>query len=151
MSCLFGKVPFVWAIFDDTDGEQQKDFFIEEIRCCNCFFDKVIFFIGKNNYKINFRELYAKFFYIPKKLRVVNVFMYFSTITIFCCESILNFYSKQDQIDKDEMDRNCLAEEIDYCCLYFLSRETIFNCICDNCQKTLLKLVSKKLTNIKIK
>ena len=77
--------------------------------------------------------------------------MYFSSITIFCCESILNFYSKQYQIDKDEMDRNCLAEEIGYCCLYFLSRETIFNCICDNCQKTLLKLVSKKLTNIKIK
>ena len=151
MSCLFGKVPFVWTIFDDTDGEEQKDFFIEEIRCCDCFFDKVIFFIEKNNYNINFRELYAKFFYIPKKLRVVNVFMYFSTITIFCCESILNFYSKQDQIDKDEMDRNCLAEEIDYCCLYFLSRETIFNCICDNCQKTLLKLVSKKLTKIKIK
>ena len=77
--------------------------------------------------------------------------MYFSTITIFCCESILNFYSKQDQIDKDEMDRNCLAEEIDYCCLYFLSRETIFNCICDNCQKTLLKLVSEKIPNIEIK
>ena len=151
MSCLFGKVPFVWTIFDDIDGEEQKDFFIEEIRCCDCFFDKVIFFIEKNNYKINFRELYAKFFYIRKKLRVVNVFTYFSTITIFCCESILNFYSKQDQIDKDEMDRNCLAEEIDYCCLYFLSRETIFNCICDNCQKTLLKLVSKKLTKIKIK
>ena len=49
------------------------------------------------------------------------------------------------------MDKYCLAERIDYCCLYFLSRETIFNCICDNCQKTLLKLVSKKLTKIKIK
>ena len=76
--------------------------------------------------------------------------MYFSTVTIFCCELILNFYSKLGQIDKDEMDRNCLAEEIDYCCLYYLSRETIFNCICDNCQKT-LKLVPKKLTSIKIK
>ena len=52
MSCLFGKVPFVWTIFDDIDGEEQKDFFIEEIRCCDCFFDKVIFFIEKNNYKI---------------------------------------------------------------------------------------------------
>ena len=77
--------------------------------------------------------------------------MYFSTVTIFCCESILNFYSKLGQIDKYEMDRYCLAERIDYCCLYYLSRETIFNCISDNCQKTLLKLVSKKLTSIKIK
>ena len=151
MSCLFGKVPFVWTIFDDEEEEEQEDFFIEEIRCCDCFCDKVLFFIEKFNYKINFRTLYKKFFYIPKKLRIVDVFMYFSSITVFCCESALNFYSKQDQVDKDEMDKYCLAEEIDYCCLYYLSRETIFNCICDNCQKTLLKLVSKKLTNIKIK
>ena len=77
--------------------------------------------------------------------------MYFSRTTIFCCEETLNVYSQQDQIDKDEMDKYCLAEEIDYCCLYFLSRETIFNCICDNCQKTLLKLLSKKMFSIKIK
>ena len=49
------------------------------------------------------------------------------------------------------MDKNCLAEEIDFCCLYYLSRETFFNCICDNCQKTLLKLVSEKFIAIKIK
>ena len=151
MSCLFGKVPFVWTIFDDEEEEEQEDFFIEEIRCCDCFFDKVLLFIEKFNYKINFRTLYDKFFYVPRKLRTDDLFMYFSSITVFCCESALNFYSKQDQVDKDEMDKYCLAEEIDYCCLYYLSRETIFNCICDNCQKTLLKLVSKKLTNIKIK
>ena len=151
MSLLFGKVAFVWTIFDDIREEEQEDFFIEEIRCCNCFFDKVLFFIGENNFEINFSELYGKFFYTAKKLRIVDVFMYFSTVTIFCCELILDFYSKLGQIDKDEMDRNCLAEEIDYCCLYYLSRETIFNCICDNCQKTFLKLVSKKLTSIKIK
>ena len=151
MSCLFGEIPFVWTIFDDEEEEEQEDFFIEETRCCDCFFDKVLFFIEKNNYKINFKKLYGKFFYVPKKLRIVDVFMHFSSITVFCCESALNFYSKQDEIDKDEMDKYCLAERIEYCCIYFLSRETIFNCICDNCQKTLLKLVSKKLTNIKIK
>ena len=150
MSLLFAKVAFVWKIFDHIDEEEQEVFFIDEIRCCDCFYDKVIYFIEKNNYKINFRELYATFFFVPKKLRIIDVFMYFSKITIFCCESILDFYSKQYQIDKDEMDKNCLAEEIDYHCLYFLSRESIFNCICDNCQKTLLQLVSKKLINIKI-
>ena len=147
MSYLFGKRPFVWTIFDDDDEEEQEDFFIEEIRC----FDKLIFFIEKYNYKINFRKLYGKFFYVAKKLKIVDVFMYFSLITIFCCESALNFYTKQDEIDKDEMDKYCLAEEVDYCCLYYLSRETAFNCICDNCQKTLLKLVSRKLTSIKLK
>ena len=151
MSLLFGKVAFVWTIFDHIDEEEQEDFLIEEITCCDCFLDKVIYFIEKNNYKINFRELYANFFFIPKKLRTRDFFMYFSKMTIFGCESILDSYSKQCQIDKDEMDRNCLAEEIDYCCLYFLSRETIFNCICDNCQKTLLKLVSEKIPNIEIK
>ena len=44
MSYLFGKRPFVWTIFDDDDEEEQEDFFIEEIRCCDCFFDKLIFF-----------------------------------------------------------------------------------------------------------
>ena len=150
MSALFGNVPVVWTIFDDIDEEEQEDFFVEEIRCCDCFFDKAVFFIEKNNSKINFRKLYEKFFFVPKKLRVVDVFMYFSKTTIFCCEETLNFYSQYGQIDKDEMDKHCLAEEIDYCCLYFLSRETIFNCLCDNCQKTLLKLVSEKLSKLKI-
>ena len=77
MSYLFGKRPFVWTIFDDDDEEEQEDFFIEEIRCCDCFFDKLIFFIEKYNYKINFRKLYGKFFYVAKKLKIVNVFMYF--------------------------------------------------------------------------
>ena len=38
MSFVFGKVGFVYSIFDDVDEEEQKDFFIEEIRYCNCFF-----------------------------------------------------------------------------------------------------------------
>ena len=151
MSLLFGKVAFVWSIFDDYDEEEQEDFFIEEIRCCDCFFDKLQYFIRKNDYKINFKKLHSEFFFIPKKLRIVDVFMYFSKVTIFCCEPIVNFYSELGQIDKEEMDRNCAAEEIDYCCLYYLSRETIFNCICDSYQKTLLKLVSKKLNKSKLK
>ena len=56
MSCLFGKIPFAWLIFDENDNEEEEeervDFCIEEIRCCDCFFDEVLFFIEKNNYKI---------------------------------------------------------------------------------------------------
>ena len=40
MSMLFGKVGFVWSIFDDDDEEEQEDFFIEEIRYCDCFFNE---------------------------------------------------------------------------------------------------------------
>ena len=81
----------------------------------------------------------------------LDVFVYYAPITIFCCSYALAICSKDEEVNRDEMDKNCLAQEIDYLCLYYLSRETIFNCICDNCQKTLLKLVSKKLTSIKLK
>ena len=53
MSCLFGKIPFVWLIFEDDNEEEEEeeeervDFCIEEIRCCDCFFDKVLYFIEK--------------------------------------------------------------------------------------------------------
>ena len=154
MSCLFGKIRFVWLIFENEDEEEEEiDFDVKEIRFCDCFIDKLFYFIEKNNYKINFCKIFENFYYVPKKLKVVDIFMYYSSITIFCCELAYNFYSKQKQeeIDKAEMDKNCLAEQIDYQCLYYLSRETIFNCICDNCQKTFLKLVSKKLNSIKLK
>ena len=41
------KTAFVWTIFDDIREEEQENFLIEEIRCCDCFFDKVIFFYCK--------------------------------------------------------------------------------------------------------
>ena len=63
MSCLFGKVPFVWTIFDDEEEEEQEDFFIEEIRCCDCFFDKVLF-LSKNLIIKLILELYTKSFFI---------------------------------------------------------------------------------------
>ena len=151
MSFVFGKVGFVYSIFDDVDEEEQEDFFIEEIRYCNCFFDEFQYFIRKNNFKIGFKEVYNEFFYIPKKFRTEDFFLYYSKLSIFCCEVCVNFYCKLGYIDKYEMDKNCAAEKVDYCCLYYLSRETIFNCICHNCQRTPLKLVSKKLNSYKLK
>ena len=147
---LFRNTNFIWSIFDDFDDEPPEDFTIKEIRCCDCFIDKIQHFIERNN-EVKFKKLYNEIYFIARNLTTVDVYLYFSTTAIFCCESILKLYSKLDLIDKDEMDKNCLAEEIDFCCLYYLSRETIFNCICDNCQKTLLKLVSEKFIAIKIK
>ena len=69
MSLLFGKVAFVWTIFDDIREEEQEDFFTEEIRYYNCFFNKVLFFIEENNFEINFSELYGKFFLYSKKVK----------------------------------------------------------------------------------
>ena len=145
MSCLFGNISFVWLIIEND--EEEEDFCIEEIRCCDCFLDKIICFIEKNNGKI--RNLIKSFFY--EKLKIADIFIYYSPITIFCCKLFLDIFCKNEEVNKEEMDKYCLAEEIDYQCLYYLSRETIFNCICDNCQKTLLKLASKKLNSIKLK
>ena len=51
MSKLF-RDTFVWTIFDDIHEEEQEDFLIKEIRCCNCFFDKVIFLLKKTIIKL---------------------------------------------------------------------------------------------------
>ena len=151
MSVIFGKVGFIHSIFDNEDEEEQEDFFIEEIRYCNCFFDEFQYLLEKNNGKIGFKEIYDEFTDLPRKFRLEDFFLYYSKLSIFCCEKCVNFFCELDLIDANEMDRNCAAEEVDYCCLYYLSRETIFNCICHNCQRTLLKLVSKKLNVNKLR
>ena len=48
------------------------------------------------------------------------------------------------------MDKNCLAEYVDFNCLYFLSRETIFFSICEGCRRTLIREISGKLIKIKL-
>ena len=151
MSVIFGKVGFIHSIFDNEDEEEQEDFFIEEIRYCNCFFDEFQYLLQKNNGRIGFKEIYDEFTDLPRKFRLEDFFLYYSKLSIFCCEKCVNFFCELDLIDKNEMDRNCAAEEVDYCCLYYLSRETIFNCFCHNCQRTLLKLVSKKLNINKLR
>ena len=151
MSVIFGKVGFIHSIFDNEDEEEQEDFFIEEIRYCNCFFDEFQYLLQKNNGRIGFKEIYDEFTDLPRKFRLEDFFLYYSKLSIFCCEKCVNFFCELDLIDTNEMDRNCAAEEVDYCCLYYLSRETIFNCICHNCQRTLLKLVPKKLNINKLR
>ena len=151
MSFIFGKVGFVYSIFDNEDEEEQEDFFIEEIRYCDCFFDEFQYLIRKNNFKIGFKEIYNEFADLPRKFRTEDFFLYYSKLPIFCCEVCVNFCCRVGLINSRIMDENCHAERVDYCCLYYLSRETIFNCICHNCQRTLLKLASKKLNSNKLK
>ena len=151
MTFIFGKVGLIYSIFDNEDDEEQEDFFIEEIRYCDCFFDEFQYLIMKNKYKIGFKEIYNEFADLPRKFRLEDCFLYYSRLSIFCCEACVNFISRVGLIDSRIMDENCHAERVDYCCLYYLSRETVFNCICSECQKTLLKLVSRKLNSNKLK
>ena len=152
MSCLFQDIRFIWSIFKTEEEDECEIFKIEEIRFCNCFINQVFKFVEENNGEIYFEKIYKNFFYeIPRKHKIIDVFAYYGPISIFSCDFALKISSKEEEVNREEMDKNCLAEQIDFCCLYYLSRETIFNCICDNCQKTLLKLVSEKFTSIKLK
>ena len=148
MSVIFGNVGSVYSILDDVNGED--DFFIEEIRFCSCFFDEFQYLIRKNNFKIGFNEVYNQFFYIPKNFRMELFLLYYSKISIFCCEVCVNFYYKLCNYEN----KNQVFEKVEYCCLYYrfklLSDENIFNCICRNCQITLLKLVSKTLNSVNL-
>ena len=138
---------FIWNIFESEDEEDVKDFEIKEISFCDCFIDYVVFLKECNN-KMTFRKFYDRFYYeIPIGFLSLKIYVYYAERTIVCCKE--SVYNPIIELDKDAMDKNCLAEKVDFCCLYFLSRETIFNCICDNCQKTLLKLVSKNFNKIK--
>ena len=152
MSFIFGNLGSVYSILDDIN--EEEDFSIEEIRYCDCFFDEFQYFIRKNNFKTGFNELYNEFFDIPKNFRMELFLLYYSKLSIFCCEVCVNFYYKLGYINEYEMDKNQVCKKVECHCLYYrfklLSEESIFNCICRNCQITLLKLVSKKLNSFKL-
>ena len=145
MALIVNK-PLIWRFFDDEDEEDQDDFVIKEIRCCDCFFDLILLLISGKK-KVTFDFLYNKL-PIPRLCKD-DVFMYYSEISIFCCERSKIMFENSVGFDKEEMDRNCIAPLIDYCCLYFLSRETMTYSLCDGCRKTLVKNISKKLVRIK--
>ena len=134
---------------DDYLWENRDDFLIKEIRCCDCFFDKVINI--KNELKeVTFYTLYQKMFieYENKKLFRRDIYIFFSEVCVFCCEESKMVFEQSLEIDKDLMDERCRAELVDFHCLYFLSRETLFGSICESCQRTLLKIVSERLIKI---
>ena len=145
---------FLWSIFDEENDDffEGENFKIEELRICSCFCEEIFDFIEENNREIDFDKLYVKLHFEMQRKRGINDFyIYYSKISILCCSKLLKICPLEEELDKDVMDENCLAEKVDFHCLYFLSRETIFNCICDNCQRSLLKLISRKFIIIKLK
>ena len=150
MCDLIVNRPMLYRVYDDSDDEDRDDFVVTEIRCCTCFFD-VIKKIISGKRIITFDFLYQKVF-LPKKLKFSksgNVFFLFSKICVFTCENYKSVFERVCNLDKEKMDKNCLAHFIDYHCVYFLSRETIFFSICDGCRRTLLKKISEKLIKVK--
>lgn len=139
--------PLVWRVYDDSDDEDREDFWIKEIRCCECFIDPIIAIIDK---KLTFEKLCKELRTFKGYSRPHEIYMLFSEISVFCCEESKIIFEQVCGFDKEQMDENCQAERVDYCCLYFLSRETFMPCICEACIRSILKLISDKLTKIKI-
>ena len=139
--------PLVWRVYDDSDDEDREDFLIKEIRCCECFIDPIIAIIDK---KLTFGKLCKELRTFKGYSRPHEIYMLFSEISNFCCEESKIIFEQVCGFDKEQMDENCQAERVDYCCLYFLSRETFMPCICEACIRSILKLISDKLTKIKI-
>ena len=139
----------IYRFYDDSDDEDRDDFLVKEIRCCDCFFDKIISIIdGKS--EVSFEILYKKLRVAPRRYVQGDVYLFFSETSIFCCEKSKVIFERVCEVDKEKMDENCLAPSIDYCCLYFLSRESWIRCICEGCRRTILKIVSERLIKIKI-
>ena len=146
---LIVDAAMIWRIYDESDDEDRDDFVVKEIRCCNCFFDKVIAIINGKS-EITF-ELLRRITTTLRRCLEGHTYLFFSEISIFCCDKSKVIFESACEIDKGKMDENCVAPSIDYCCLYFLSRETYIYSICDGCKRTILRLISKRLIKIKFK
>ena len=110
--------PLVWRIYDDSDDEDRDDFTIKEIRRCECFLDRILAFIDE---KLTFRKIHRKLRALKGYTRPNEIYMIFSEISIFCCAESKMIFEQVCGFDKEQMDENCQAAGIDYCCLYFLS------------------------------
>ena len=151
MSILVGNRPILYRVYDDSDDEDRDDFLIKEVRCCSCFIDQIMKIIADKK-ELTFHFLNEKVI-VPQKLKFRNrrdIFFLFSKVCVFTCEKYKQIFENLFEIDKNKMDKNCMAEYVDFNCLYFLSRETIFFSICDGCRRTLLKEISSKLIKIKL-
>lgn len=144
---LITNRPLVWRIYDDSDDEDRDDFLIKEIRCCECFLDRILAVIEE---ELTFEKIYRKLRVWKGYNRANEIYMFFSEISIFCCERSKVIFEQVCEVDKEKMDENCLAASIDFCCLYYLSRESWIRSLCDGCQRTILKIVSERLIKIKI-
>lgn len=143
--------PLIWRVFDDDDDENRDDFEISEIRCCNCFIDQIKNLIGEKKI-VTFDFIYNNVT-PPENLTWVSVgdlFLFYSSISIFCCEKYKSDFEMICRLEKDKMDESCIAYLNDYHCIYYLSRETLFPSMCDACRRTLLRNISGKLIKIKI-
>lgn len=65
-------------------------------------------------------------------------------LLLFLARKLYIIFFYKDDINQEKMDSDCLADEIDMRCMYFLERSLFFDYICSNCQLNFIKTVSEK-------
>ena len=138
----------IWNVFDTDEDEHFK---VDEIHVCDCFLEWTIYFLEKYSDNL-FAEKFMNDFLneMPKIHLISNIFIFYGTVTVVSCQKGLYHLFYKDDINQEKMDSECLADEVDMCCMYFLDRSLFFDYICSNCQLNFIKTISKKrFTKIK--
>lgn len=132
----------IWNMFDTDEDENFK---VDEIRVCDCFLEWAIYFLEKCSDNL-FAEKFMNDFLneMPTIHLIFNVHIFYGRVTVVSCSKALYHFFYKDDINQEKMDSDCLADEIDMRCMYFLERSLFFDYICSNCQLNFIKTVSEK-------
>ena len=128
---------------------EDEDFDVSEIRTCNCFLDWTYYFLEKNSEELSGDKFVADF--IPENNDCCGeIYILFGDIIIVCCERALYHLFYKNDIENNKMNSDCLPDQVDMCCMYFLNGTVPFEYICSNCQLNFLDTISRKrFTKIK--
>ena len=144
-------------------ANDQKTKLVNEIKCCDCFFDIMLVFkerflnlIDENDDNEILEKTFLDFrLEVDTKDR--DVFMIFADGCIVMCEkAIYNYHSglvfeNVDFWDK-KLSYECLADSIECNCMYFLEKNlSHFPSLCFACKCNFLQLISVRLIKIKFK
>ena len=133
---------------------------INEIKCCDCFFDiKLVFkerfldLIGENDVDNEILEKTFLDFCFEVDAKGQDVFMIFADDCIVMCEKTIYNYHNHENFDfwDEKLSYECLADSLECNCMYFLEKNlTHFPLLCFACQCNFLQLVSVRLIKIKL-
>ena len=154
-----GTRTLLWYYAND-----QKTKVVNEIKCCDCFFDIMLVFkerflnlIDENVVDNEILEKTFIDFCLEVDTKDQDVFMIFADECIVICEkTIYNYHSgfgfeNVDFLD-EKLSYECLADSFECNCMYFLEKNlTHFPSLCFACRCNFLRMVSVRLIKIKLK
>ena len=153
MSKSFGsqkKKYLLRSVLDDNNNNNELNVFkIREFRVCDCYLDWILSFQKENKNTVFSEELMTDFFdEIPTDIEC-DVFSIFGKVTIVCCRRALYHFFYKEDIQHEKLSDECLGNDIDCRCMYFLEKKLFFTYLCSKCQFNFIKNVSNRFIKIK--